>query len=195
MNAALFRHSAVHNDVAKYLNSKRPDLRWLLEFDHRIIRGGKSIEYIIDIAGLNMKTKSIEIAVEIAATTQRKDGGRKHSDYELSRIPFYLLVDCISGTCSLFAHSGAAYEPIDINLQFPELPALVAEAIRRCSVPRWSRRKVVGPWHGKPSPHSRGAFGSRQPARLSKGFGHRQGLMGPGLRSRTHATARKHCFS
>jgi hypothetical protein len=133
MNAALFRHSAVHNDVARYLNSKRPDLRWLLEFDHSIIRAGRSIEYIIDIAGLDMKKKQIEIAVEIAATTQRKDGGKKHSDYELSRIPYYLIVDCISGNCSLYSHTGTAYESIDIALHFPELTAIVAEAIKQAN--------------------------------------------------------------
>jgi Uma2 family endonuclease len=129
MNAALFRHAAVHFDVAKYLDTKRSDLRWVVEFDHMIIKGGRSIEYIIDIAGLDLKKKSIEFAVEIAATTQRKDGKQKHSDYELSKIPYYLLVDCISGKCSLFQHNGNSYDEIDVKNHFPELIDIVAKAI------------------------------------------------------------------
>ena len=129
MNAAQFRHAAVHFDVAEYLGATRPDVRWVLEYDHLIIKGGRSIEYIIDLAGLDKETKIIEFAVEIAATTQHKDGKEKHSSYEHSKIPFYLLVDCASGVCSLYRHNGSSYQEIDVLAHFPGLPEVVAKTM------------------------------------------------------------------
>jgi Putative restriction endonuclease len=126
-----FRRSAIFGKVATYLNEKCPDIRWLIKLDHRIIADGRSVEYIIDIAGVDIQEKAIRIAVEIAATTIRRDGSRRHSEYELSGIPIYLLVDCTSGDCYLFESNGLAYEPIDITTMFPELPTVVASTIER----------------------------------------------------------------
>ncbi len=132
MNAALFRHSAVHADVLAYLaeKGKGTPLRWLVEYDYEVFAEGHSIKYRIDLAGFNRKTKTVEAAVEIAVHSQAKDGGEKFLNYSLAKIPSYLWIDCKTGVCSLFRHNGVSYEAVDVQTVYPGLREVVAAAIK-----------------------------------------------------------------